>query len=259
MPSKANIVQGPTPASLRVAGLAAVGFAAAIVLANLVLVPSGLPRTGADTADVAAFFAAHRAALGVATALMPTAWALAALFGAGVAAALRRTDHDQGWAMFGFAGLVLQNGAFAGVAAIRLALSATAARNGDVTPLWALHDALFTLNGVFLAMALVGLSAGGMHAALIRKWQAGLGFTAAALLFGSATLAPLVVNHDGPLGLLGLGGWVLWVVWLVAYGIALIHRRTPVDNDVSPRAGTTVVNGLDRGPRRQEPGHEHSP
>jgi hypothetical protein len=250
MPNKANIVRRPTTAFLRLAGLAAVGFAAAIVLANLILVPSGLPRTGADTADVTAFFAAHRAALGVATALMPTAWALAALFGAGVAAVLRRTDHDQGWALFGFAGLVLQNGAFAGVAAIRLALAATAARNGDVTPLWALHDALFTLNGVFLAMALIGLSVGGMHAALIRKWQVGLGFIAAALLFGSATLAPLVVDHDGPLGLLGLGGWLLWVVWLVAYGVALIRRRPPLDNDVSPHTGTTARDGLGRGPRR---------
>ncbi|GGZ89118.1 hypothetical protein [Streptomyces bluensis] len=46
---------------------------------------------------------------------------------------------------------------------------------------------------------------------------------AAALMFGSATLTPMVIAEEGPLGLLGLVGWLAWVVWTVTYGITLIR------------------------------------
>ncbi len=202
----------------RSGGLAGVGFATLIVLCNVILVPAGLPTTGTDTAAVIDFFGSNGGAVGVATALTPLAWALATLFGAAAVAALWRTEP--GWALVGFAGILLQNGAFAGVMAIRLALSATA--DHVVTPgLWALHDALFTLNGTFLALALIGLSVAGRRAGLIRPWHAWLGLVAAALLFTSATLAPLAIDHSGPWGLLGLGGWLLWVVWIAYYGVVL--------------------------------------
>lgn len=222
MTSKAKSAGSPTSAFLRIAGLACFGFAAAIVLANAILVPAGLPGAGAGTAEVVEFFAASGGALVIGSALMPAAWALATLFGAGVVAALWRSEP--GWSLFGFAGIVLQNGAFAAVGAIRLALPSAAERgDGVVAGLWALHDALFTLNGVFLAIALVGLSAAGARAAFIPRWHAALGLLSAVLLFSSATLAPLVVEHGGPLGLLGLCGWLMWVVWLAAYGVALLR------------------------------------
>ncbi|GGW77955.1 hypothetical protein [Streptomyces caelestis] len=81
----------------------------------------------------------------------------------------------------------------------------------------------------FLALALVGLSVGGLRAGLIRPWHGRWGLVAAALLFGSAVLAPLVIDHTGPLGLLGLVGWLMWVVWIVVYGVVLMRRapRSP--------------------------------
>ncbi|QNP75843.1 hypothetical protein IAG44_18870 [Streptomyces roseirectus] len=148
------------------------------------------------------------------------------MFGAGALAVLRRDEREPGtaWALFGFAGLVLQNAAFTGVIALRLALASS---DGDAAPaLWPLHDTLFTLNGTFLAVALTGLSLAGLQAGLVRPWLARLSLASATLQFTSATLTPLVVDHDGPLGLLGLTGWLLWVIWLVSYGITLI-RLTP--------------------------------
>ncbi|MFI6853919.1 hypothetical protein [Streptomyces sp. NPDC050416] len=47
---------------------------------------------------------------------------------------------------------------------------------------------------------------------------------AAALLFGSAVLARLVIDHTDPLGLLGLAGWLMRVVWIVVYGVVLMRR-----------------------------------
>jgi hypothetical protein len=62
---------------------------------------------------------------------------------------------------------------------------------------------------------------------LVATWHAAIGFLAAALQFTAATLTPLIIEDDGPLGLIGLSGWLLWTVWIVAYGIALL--RTAAD------------------------------
>lgn len=100
-------------------------------------------------------------------------------------------ERGEAWSLAGLAGLVLQNGAFAAVIALRLALASTAGRDDGATAgLWALHDALFTLNGTFLALALLGLTLAGLRSGLVRRWHGGLGLLSAALLFTSATLTP---------------------------------------------------------------------
>ncbi|ROP40402.1 hypothetical protein [Saccharothrix texasensis] len=214
------VAPGPTSPFLRIAGFAGLGFATLIVLANVIMVPTGLPTTGADTAEVIAYFSANRGAVGVASALTPAAWASSTVFAAGAVAALWRSDRERGeaWSLVGFAGVLLQNGAFAAVTALRLA-----AADDPTGALWSLHDALFTLNGVFLASALVGLSLSGRHAGLIPAWHARLGYSSAVLLGTSATLTPLVIARPGVLGLLGLVGWLLWVAWLVVCSAALIR------------------------------------
>ncbi|MEU9117357.1 2-oxoglutarate/malate transporter [Streptomyces sp. NPDC048483] len=217
----------------RIGGMAAIGFAVMITLANVIMVPAGLPLTGAEIGEVSEFFATEGIAVGIGSALTPAAWILATLFGAGALVALRRSERGRGeaWSLLGLAGLALQNVTFAGVVATRLALTTTAPHNPSATAgLWALHDAVFTLNGTFLALALLGLSLGGFRAGLIRPWHGALGLIAAALQFSSATLAHWVIANGGALGLLGLVGWLMWVVWVVAYGITLIRQNpnTPV-------------------------------
>ncbi|RSM91919.1 hypothetical protein DMH04_02125 [Kibdelosporangium aridum] len=133
------------------------------------------------------------------------------MFGAGAVVAL--WSSELGWALVGLGGLLLQNGAFAGIIALRLALASAPPTEG----LWALHESLFSLNGTFLAIALLGLSVGGLRSGLIRRWHAALGFVSAVLLFGSATLS---------VGLIGLLGWLLWVVWIGTYGVTLIRLRS---------------------------------
>jgi hypothetical protein len=221
----------------RVSGLAALGFAFLIVAGNVVLVPAGLPRTGAGIGEVDGFFRAHGDLVGIGSALTPAAWVLATLFGAGAVRVLWQSERDRGeaWALVGFAGLILQNAVFAAVIAIRLALASTAADGvGAAASLWALHDTLFTLNGTFLALALVGLSLAGLRAGLIRPWLGRWGLVSAALLFSSAVLTPLVVDHVGPLGLLGLVGWLMWVVWVLVYGVVLM-RRAPAPQPPTDR------------------------
>ncbi len=214
---------------MKVGGLAGIGFAVAIVLSNAVLAPAGLPRTGADPGQVEAFFAVAGDLVGLASMLAPVAWLLVLLFGAAAVAAVRASGAAaaEAWALAGFAGLVLQNATFTGVVAIRVALASTAGDGAAV--LWPLHDALFTLNGTFLATAMLGLSVAGLRAGLVRPWHAALGLCAAALQFTSAVLTPLIIGDSGPLALPGLAGWLLWVVWITGYGVALI--RLPGQQD----------------------------
>ncbi|GAA4978245.1 hypothetical protein [Kineococcus glutinatus] len=128
----------------------------------------------------------------------------------------------------GLAGLLAQNATFAGVVATRIALaSLDGVQEAVVAGLWALHDALFALNGAFLATALVGLSLAGRRTGLIRPWHAALGLLSAALLFTSGVLAPVVVDGAPTAGLAGLLGWLLWVVWVTAYGVVLLRRPAP--------------------------------
>ncbi|ONI87494.1 hypothetical protein ALI144C_08875 [Actinosynnema sp. ALI-1.44] len=193
-----------------ISGAAGLGFAILIALANAIAVPAGLPTPGTAFRDAAAFFAGGSTALDIATALGPLTWTLATIFAAGAVVTLWRSELARGWALVGLSGLLLQNGAFTVVIALRLALASAPPTEG----LWALHETVFTLNGTFLAIAMLGLSLGGLRAGLIRPWHAGLGLVSAALMFTSATLS---------LALPGLFGWLLWVVWIGAYGVVLIR------------------------------------
>ena len=218
----------------RICGIAAIGFAVLIVSNVAILAPAGMPVTGAEPPEVRAFFRTSSGIVDLTSLFVPVTWVLLTLFGSGAVAALWTSERDKGeaWSLVGFAGLVLQNAAFAAIAALRLALASTTAYDSAATGgLWAVHDALFTLNGTFLALALIGLSTSGRRTGLIRPWHGRLGLLSAALLFSSATLTPLVIDHTGPLGLIGLTGWLMWVVWIATYGLTLIRlpaqRQTP--------------------------------
>ncbi|SDD38041.1 DUF4386 family protein [Glycomyces harbinensis] len=211
----------------RIGGIAGIGFAALILLLNvLVLVPAGLPTPGSEPEDAVAFFGAEAGAMRLGTVFLPFVWVVATVFGAGAVAAVRDGERERGeaWALVGFAGILLQNLNMTTVSAVRLALAHTQAEE-SATALWALHEALFGLNGTFLALALVGLSTAGRRGGVIPTWLAAMGFGAAALQFASAVLTPQVMDGGNALGLLGLTGWLIWVAWLVLYGAFLIRGR----------------------------------
>ncbi|WP_067536576.1 hypothetical protein [Nocardia crassostreae] len=213
----------------RIGGLAAIGFALIILGANLLLLPSDPPRTGAEIDTVAAYFTDHGDFSSATMAIVPLAWALATVFGASAVAACRSVEYRTGsaWALVGFAGLLLQNGAFALVVALRMALTATPDHTMQaIAGLWTLHDAIFGLNSTFLALALLGLSLAGRGAGLLQPWHATLGLIAAAGQFTSALLTPVLIDRGGPLTLIGLISWLMWVVWLIAYGLTLFRLPT---------------------------------
>lgn len=212
----------------RLAGTAGIGFVLILVVANLVLTSAGYPTPSdsPDVAEVTAVFATEQAALRFASALLPGAWVLATVFAVGVFAVLWRRDRARSgaWALVGLAGILLQCAVFAGVEASRSALASAAVHAPATVPgLWGLHNALFGVNQVFLATALLGVSIGARRAGVIGGWAAGTGLLAATLLFASATTSPYGGDGANPLALLGLVGWLLWLVWIVVLGLALLR------------------------------------
>ncbi|WP_181958497.1 hypothetical protein [Nonomuraea diastatica] len=237
----------------RIAGVAGLGFAVLILSLNAFLAPAGLPLPGAEIDEVIAFFSTQKGLIGSTSALAPLTWVTATVFGAGALIALWRSGrgHATAWALVGLAGILMQNLTFTGVMATRLALASTPAGHDQaVSGLWALNEALFIFNGTFLALALVGLSAGGRVAEAIPGWHAWMGYLAAALQFGSATLSPLLIDDPQSVGLLGLAGWLLWAAWIAVYGIVLIRlpsvtqrgepQGSPTDPGDNPAGGVAA-------------------
>ncbi|WP_062998556.1 DUF4386 family protein [Nocardia jinanensis] len=220
----------------RYAGAAAIGFALLIVIANLILVPAGMPAPGSPPDRAVEFFTSATDLTGQVTIFLPAAWILATLFAGGALATVLRSARPEtaGWAYSGFAGVLLQNLTFTGVVALRLAMSTTTDPEG-ITTLWALHEALFGLNGTFLALAMLGLGTAGFRAGLLPRWQFPLGLVAAALQFTSDSLTPLIIDGGAALGPIGSTGWLLWVAWLLAYGYALIRRAPDESTGTAPR------------------------
>jgi hypothetical protein len=206
----------------RVAGLSGLGFILILLVANLILSAGGFPvpseRPALDA--VVAAYSAGEGTLHAASALLPAAWLLATVFAAGLFVS---HPTGNGWAVVGLAGVLMQSVTFAAVEATRLAVAAAATAGTAIDGLWALHNALFGFNQVFLATALLGLSLSGVRR--MARWHVGVGLVGAVLLFASATGSPF----GTALALSGLIGWLLWLVWIGAHAVTLIRTRPERD------------------------------
>lgn len=203
-------------------GASGIGFAVLIAGLNAVLVPAGAPTPGAGTAEAVNFYDSSALMLWAGS-VMPLAWVFSTLFAAGVLARVGGTS-SQPWALVGFGGVLAQNVTFTIVIGIRLAM-ARAGEHEGADLLWNLHEALFGLNGTFLALAMVGFSLAGRASAVIGRLHTGIGFVGAVLLILSACLTPVVMSGNSAAGLFGLTGWLLWVGWLIAYGVRLVCSK----------------------------------
>ena len=158
--------------------------------------------------------------------MAPLAWVCLLVFAAGVAAAARgrAVARADGWALIGIGGAAMQNALFAGVVACQLAL-ANATLSDDVAwGVWQLHNALFALNGMSLAVIMLSLSVAGLRTGLIRRWHGTLGLAGAGAMTIAAMTSPWA-GHGGVLSLVGFAGFVIWLVWIVTYGVRLVRTE----------------------------------
>lgn len=204
----------------RLAGLAALGFAAIVATINILVGVSGWPLpSDAGPDEVTRYFAVHSGLIGVDVAVTLANTVLIVVFGAGAFAVIWPVERERGeaWSVVGLLGAAIMAAQFGVVVAIRAALTDG---TGPATGVWDLHNALFSAVGVGLGTIMLGLSIGGIRTATIRRWHGGLGLVSAALLIGSAVLTPVVAGLDA----VGLAGFAGWLVWLTTFGLVLLRR-----------------------------------
>lgn len=223
----------------RVAGMAGIGFVLAVVSANVALGAAGTPPgTGAGLDEVAAYYADHRTAIQVGSAIAPLAWVFLAVFGAGAFTRIWRVEYGRGeaWSVVGVIGVVVLIVLFGSVVANQIALT-----DGDRTTtgaLWDLHNAYFGINCIGIGVALTGFSIGGLRTATLRSWHGYLGLAGAGMMLVAAMLAPVTATGGATaLTAFGFGGFGVWLVWLVTFGVTMLRgAKTPAAQPVDTLA-----------------------
>lgn len=209
------------------AGAGGIGFVALGVLTNIGYLRGGLPAPGSGKPlkEVTDALAAMGDRLKRPSVLVPATWLFLTFFAAGLLSALWRGEaRTDGWALAGFAGVLMQNATFMVVEALRFgAASAAVHHRGSVPGLWAVTNVLFGFNQAFLAIALLGFTVAGSSLDFIPTWHAWLGYASTALLFVSSAAAPYNVDGTNRIAITGLIGWLGWATWIVAYGVALLN------------------------------------
>ena len=158
--------------SQRAGGLAGIGFGLIVLTVNIILGSAGQPFSGAPKQEVLDFFATSEGAVRLGSAAAPLAWIFLGVFAAGVAAAARRAsvaEPTAGPRRPGGSGDAER--LFAVVVACQLVLV-----NGDLSTdvawgVWELHNAVFLLNALSLAVIMLSLSIAGLKSGLISTWH----------------------------------------------------------------------------------------
>ena len=213
--------------SNRAAGLGALGFAGVVVLQNILR--ASAPQPGADLDDVVRHFADHRALTVTLTATFVVGLCSLALFIGGTLRRLAATDR-RGWAVLGAFGACTLVALFAGVLASEQALSVVAVGKapdmGAVQALWNLHNSVFTVNLLFIGIALVGLSRAGIAADITPRPFRVLAPVGAGLLTVGTLSGPYIANGEAmPLFGVSVIGFVVWLAFLATTGRRLIRSE----------------------------------
>ncbi|MBV9950305.1 MAG: hypothetical protein JO291_00025 [Acidimicrobiia bacterium] len=209
----------------RAAGLGAIGFAGLVIVQNVIR--GSAPQPGADIDDVVAHYADHRGLTVVLTVTFVLSLGCLAAFLGGVVRRLV-TSGRPGWAVLGGAGGMAIIALFASVVAAEQAISVLAAGSAPdpqaIEALWSLHNSLFTVNMLFIGIALVGLSRAGIAAGITPRAFARLAPAGAALLAIGTLSGPYTANGEAMV-LFGVSvvGFVVWLAFLVATGVRLVR------------------------------------
>jgi hypothetical protein len=212
----------------RLAGIGALGFVGIVVAQNIVRGGSS-PAMDAPASEVLAHYADHRSLTAALVAsFVVSATSLAVFLGG----ALRRLTAGarSAWAYTGYAAAVAVIALFAIVVGSEQALSVLAQGDdpnlGAVEALWALHNSIFTVNHLMVAVALLGLARAGVAAGITPRIFDRLAPVGAVLLGVSAMAGPFIAAGEAmPVFGIGLIGFVTWLAFLTATGVRLVRSR----------------------------------
>lgn len=219
----------------RLAGASGLVFVVLVAVANLAQGaagrPFGDPGEAGYLTDYLAYYVDGGWVLTLLGLVLPFIWIGLALFAVGLTATLIRGEWlhaGEAWSLLGFAGVVMQNAIFPVVVAMDAGQFRFVSEQATMDlGLHHAHEALFGLNSVSLAIALVGFSLAMVRSRSGLRWLPRLGFVAAGLL-GISTMnlgfSSALAFFDG----VGLLGFVLWLVFIATASVWLLRHRGPV-------------------------------
>lgn len=219
---------GPSRATLRLGGLAGLGFAFGLFLQNAVLL-SGAPLPSAAQADVVSFYTDSAWRVALATGWVAVNLPLVLLFVHVAASRLAERPEGVLWGRLARSAAVLLAATFAVTTMLQATLVATmptlAAEPALLSFAWSLHSAAFALGGAGLGVLLGALSLGARHVPLVPTWMVPVGLVGAALcIAGAAGIVDLV--QGGPMLWALMAGFVCWVAFLVTASWGMVRAAS---------------------------------
>jgi hypothetical protein len=212
--------------SARLAGMGALGFVGTVVAQNIIR-GSSAPSNDAPGSEVLAHYADHRAMTFVLVATFVVGGVSLALFLGG---AMRRllAGVRRGWATVGYVGAAGVLALFAMVVGSEQALSVMADTSrpdvGAIEAIWTLHNSVFTVLMLFIAIALVGLSRAGVAAGITPRVFDRIAPIGGALLLVGTLAGPAIAGGDAmALFAISVIGFVVWLAFLASTGIRLMR------------------------------------
>src|SRR4051812_38971062 len=214
--------------SPRLAGAGAITFASVVALQNIIRGGSG-PMNGDSDESVLTHFADHRAITFLLIATFVVSGLGLAVFVGGAMRRLLASDRPA-WALTGLFGAAGILALFSVVVGAEQALSVIGTQDhpniGAVGALFALHNSVFAVLDVSIAVALLGLSRAGVSAGITPRVFGPLAPVGSALPLVGALAGPAIAAGDAmPLfGVAGLG-FVVWLAFVFTTGIRLVRME----------------------------------
>lgn len=212
----------------RAAGLGGLCFGVAVAGVNTFLVGPSKPMGSPELSRIVAYYVDHGETVAWLAFIAPIAWVAITLFAAGVVVSTRNRDRGvNGWALFGFAGVVTMIPTFCGVVTADAVLAAGAAKlaaNPEYTrTLWDFHMILQILNWTFVAIALAGFGMAAVTAGTAPRLGK-VGVAGAFLLLAGATQSVPGLTGERSV-LVGLPGFLAWLIFVIGYSWIMVRMK----------------------------------
>lgn len=231
-------LESPTPSttrrsttgdlSSRAAGWGALTFAVTVIAQNVIRGASA-PANGAGISDVLSRYSEHGAIAFVLAATYVVSGLGMAVFLGGATGRLLAGGRP-GWAVTGVVGATCIMALFAVVVAAEQALTLAAHMDkpdvGAIQALWALHNSVFTVLDLSIAVALLGLSRAAVAAGMAPKVFGRLAPVGAAMLLVGTIGGPAIAvgNAMALFAVTGVG-FLIWLAFLIVTGIRLVRSE----------------------------------
>ncbi len=208
-----------------VGGIGGLVFIASVVVQNLIRAAT-VPANDAPVDRIIDFYAGHRGSTIALAALFAVGAAGIAVFAGALVA--RLTDSSvRGAALAGAVGVAGIFAMYSMVLATDLALSGYVHRGAPspdvVSAMWILHNAVFGVLLVAVAVALAGLSAAAAATGVVAGFWKPVGLLGAVLLGIAGAATPAIIDGS-PIMAVGLIGFLVWLAFVATVAISMLRN-----------------------------------